>query len=382
MLCLWLAGLWVGGSGCGSATSEAAEPEAVKVVVVAVVEAGALSDERVYLGVVRAQQRVTLAFGVPGRVASLDRLEGTRVEAGALLATLEPGEAGARLAAVASRVTGRRRERQQAKRELARAEALGGLVLAKEELERAQSHLDTVEAAHAQARAEHSGARSVVAEHALNAPFAGVVEARVSEVGAWVEAGDPIFELLGDEALEIRVGVEPSLRAVLRLGQRFEIRPLPTADAGGVPVSTEGRDAPRRSLGFAELISVSRALDSRTRTLELRLRPSLTDTTSTQLIAGGNVYVALAFEHPTPSGAVTVPRDALVEGAEGSRLVTVVQGRARLHPVELIASVGERVQVLAPTVEVGETVVVRGNERIASGQFVRVVETLEGASDD
>jgi len=370
--------------GCGAEANEGELADARRCVVVASVGGGALADERVYLGEVRAQHRLVLAFGVSGRVSSLEWREGERVEAGELLATLDRRQAHARLSAASSRVSEQGLAQSQARRELARAEALGASVVSAESLEQARGRLDAIEAAQAQARAQRRGARSGVAEHTLIAPFAGVVEARVSEVGAWVEAGEGIVELLGDDALEIRVAVAPELRAALKVGDRFELRPLQTPRGALAPSSFL---SPSRARGqpplMAELTSIASALEPRTQTLELRLRPDGSPASGPAsesasgsglaLLAGASVYVAFTFEHPLRSEAVLVPRDALVVGADGPHVVAVVDGRAQLYPVEVLASAGRRVQVRTPELEPGDAVVVRGNERVAQGQALRIV---------
>ncbi len=82
-------------------------------------------------------------------------------------------------------------------------------------------------------------------------------------------------------------------------------------------------------------------------------------------------------------GAFVVPRDAIVDGAAGlRRVVRDANGTAELVNVTIVAEGGEDVLVRAEdgTLTAGESIVVRGNERLRQGQPLQVLS--ERASDD
>jgi multidrug efflux pump subunit AcrA (membrane-fusion protein) len=74
---------------------------------------------------------------------------------------------------------------------------------------------------------------------------------------------------------------------------------------------------------------------------------------------------------------VVVPRDALVYGAVGVRVVRVEDGKATPVGVEVIATVDDQALVRGEGLAAGDSVVTRGNERLRPGQDVQIVAALE-----
>ena len=66
-------------------------------------------------------------------------------------------------------------------------------------------------------------------------------------------------------------------------------------------------------------------------------------------------------------------KDAIVRGVDGATVFVVVDGVAERRRVGLGEAIGARFEVLRG-LEPGELVVVRGNERLMSGQAVRFEE--------
>jgi multidrug efflux pump subunit AcrA (membrane-fusion protein) len=112
-----------------------------------------------------------------------------------------------------------------------------------------------------------------------------------------------------------------------------------------------------------------RALDPTTRTAKLRLVP---EEVPPWLMAGSSVEVAFAIERD--GEGVVVPRDALVLGAVDTRVFEVVDGQAQPIVVEVVATANEEALVVGSGLEVGDQVVIRGNERLRPGQAVRITE--------
>ena len=69
--------------------------------------------------------------------------------------------------------------------------------------------------------------------------------------------------------------------------------------------------------------------------------------------------------------ALLVPKDAIVRQAQSEVVYIVVDDVAQAVPVESGRATGDRVEVVGD-LKPGQTVVVRGNERLAPGQKVRV----------
>jgi RND family efflux transporter MFP subunit len=86
----------------------------------------------------------------------------------------------------------------------------------------------------------------------VRAPFTGVVVSRTAQLGEWASPGKPLIELLGSEALEVSAQIQAARAAEI-------------ADAKSIWFEAQGTQYP------LQLRSTVSALDSRTRTQEVRL---------------------------------------------------------------------------------------------------------------
>ena len=71
---------------------------------------------------------------------------------------------------------------------------------------------------------------------------------------------------------------------------------------------------------------------------------------------------------------MVVPRDALVVGVVGTRVMKVVGAKVEPIEVEVIATADADALARATGLAPGDRVVTRGNERLRPGQAVTVVE--------
>lgn len=76
------------------------------------------------------------------------------------------------------------------------------------------------------------------------------------------------------------------------------------------------------------------------------------------------------------SGALSVPRDAIVRRGGLSQVVVVRDGTAEVVKVQIAGDLGDLVIVESAGLKLDEQVVVRGNERLMSGMKVLVAGTL------
>jgi RND family efflux transporter MFP subunit len=344
------AGLFAAGA-CGLARSEAADAQArasaPAPVAVAPVRPGELTDTWTYVGEVRPLLAADLAAGAAGEVREVLVREGDRVAQGQLLVRIDPSLARARLGAAAADVQRSDIEYEQARREQERASQLGH-VLSPSEIEAERTRAAALESRAQSHRAVVREVRASLDRHRVSAPFDGVVAARRVDPGDWVEPGDPVLALVGDDRIEILVRAAPAL--------------APHVDAGHV-ARIRGDDGETE----ARVSGVVRALDPSTRTITVRLTP---DQPPAWLLPGAVVDVDFTVERR--GRGVVVPRDALVPGAVRTRVVRVVDGRAESVAVEVLATAGADALIEAEGLGEGDTVVVRGNERLRPGQAVAI----------
>lgn len=354
---LALAGLATPLAGCGdeAAAGKQAGPKGPPPARVRVepVKQGSLTARRTFLGYAAPLSTTTLASAVSGIVAEVAPRVGDRVEAEAVLVRLDTDLIEPRLAAARAAEQQAKAELTQARRERDRAAKLPHPVITDAERERFESRVDALEAATRARAAEAARLRAELRRHTVEAPFAGVVRARTIEPGMWVSPGMRLLDLVSDDALQVEVDVDAGL---LR-----HIRPGGSATLIG---ATE--------LG-ATIAGIVPALDETTRTARVRLEPA---GAAEWLLAGSPVDVR--FEWQTAPGLL-VPRDALVRGPSGVRVVKAVDGKAVPQPVEVAETAGEQAIVRAEGLAVGDGVITRGNERIRPGQPLQLVEDAPAA---
>jgi len=180
------------------------------------------------------------------------------------------------------------------------------------------------------------------------APFDGVVTAKLTERGNWLQAGEPAFEVASLDALEITVALPEQYYARVAPGDLAEVRfdALPN-------VQVEG----------AVSAIVPRA--SEARTLPVKIAVANPD----RAIPIG-VLARVAFTSVASRATVIVPKDAIVPQGEGKQVFIVDdQQRALPVPVRLGMGAGVWVEVIGD-IKPGQQVVTLGNERLFPGQTV------------
>lgn len=181
------------------------------------------------------------------------------------------------------------------------------------------------------------------------APFAGVVITQERRGGEDVSRGDVLATMTDRHHLEVRAAVP--------------VRHLPRI-ATGVPVDV--------TLGEMSLIGSVRtvvpAAVAASQTFELRV--DLPADASAYLAAGQLVSLSIPI---SATHALTVPRDAVVLGAEGAFVMRIGQdNRAERVAVRLREASGPRVAVEG-SLRVGDRVAVRGAEALDDGEAVAVL---------
>jgi RND family efflux transporter MFP subunit len=217
------------------------------------------------------------------------------------------------------------------------------------DVERFRSARVEAQAKAEQARAQLRMADIDLAYAEIRAPYDGAVSQRHAELGSFLNVGDKVVTLINDTALEIEAEV-PSIRlGGLTPGTVIEVR------------SERGRTFPA---AVRAVVPVENPL-SRTRTV--RFVPKV-DVRSTGLAA--NESMVLSVPTGPPRTAMSVHKDAIVQRRGQSVVFVVADGKAVMRTVRLGAALGTRFEVL-DGLRAGDSVVVRGNERLRDGQEVK-----------
>ncbi|QDT49176.1 Cation efflux system protein CusB precursor [Symmachiella dynata] len=222
----------------------------------------------------------------------------------------------------------------------------------------------------AQARAKAAIQQALVDElklrikkHTMISRFDGYVIGKKTEEGAWVSSGDPVMELVALDYVEVQAFVTENHAAFVKpdMTVRVEIPALPD----------------RLFTGFVSAI-IPQA-DARARTVPIRVRVKNEITEAGPILKWG-MYARVELPTGSMQQAVMVPKDALVLGGP-KPLVYIVEvgknqsGTVKAVPVELGVATKNLIQVKGP-IQVGESVVVEGNERLRPGQNVVIVKKI------
>ena len=346
-------------------TAALAERHTSAAVLVDSVDERAIDQTVPVLGRLVARQAGVVAVRVAERVVAIDVQVGDRVERGDILARLSDDrlESERRLwaAAVEAAKATVARDRAfltKAQQAFARHEQLeGSTAYRKDRAEDAARDVDVARADLARSEAELAAAtarlglvETALADATIRAPYDGVVTVEHLAAGAYARVGDPIVTLMNDSDVEIEADVPADRLSALPSGTSVEAE----VQNGGDIVVTVRAVVPEEN--------------PRTRTRAVRFT---VEAGALDYAIAANQSVLLHIPIGGSRKVLTVSKDAIVRTGERSQVFVVIDGKAVAKTVQLGESVGSRYQVLQGLSD-GDTVVVRGNESLRSGQPVQI----------
>jgi RND family efflux transporter MFP subunit len=196
-----------------------------------------------------------------------------------------------------------------------------------------------------------------LARTTIRAPFSGVLDERLVELGSMVGPSQPVARVVDLNPIKVVAGVPERYAADVRVGAAaqvsFDVLPGQTFEA------------PIRYVGVV--------VDPQNRTFPVEIvLPNASRLIKPEMVA--NVVVA----RRTVEDATVVPQDALVRVQDGYVVFVVEQGSegavVASRPVRL-GPTRRNLVVVESGVEVGESLVVVGQKSVAAGDRVSVVGT-------
>jgi membrane fusion protein, multidrug efflux system len=277
------------------------------------------------------------------------------VRAGDLLARLDTTEPEAILGTMRAGAAQAQVLEQRARREHERAQRLleYGLITT-QAFDDAQSALEAATAAVRAAEAQIGTAQARLTRFVIKAPMDGIVAQRGVNVGDRVESmggGTAMFRIVDPRLLELTVSVPSASVAALRVGQPLEF-------------STDAR--PERTF-TGRVMFINPAVDEASRAARV-IAEVRNDAGELKggLFARGRIVTAAR------AGAVTVPREALLEWnvrARTASVFVVAAGCAEKRAVRVGAVTADGVEIAAG-LAAGDAVVTRGGFAVRPGDPV------------
>jgi len=212
----------------------------------------------------------------------------------------------------------------------------------------------------AQSAAQSAQANLQLAEVYLDnkrvlAPYTGIISNRITEVGSYVRVGDGVVEMLGNGNFEIEADVPVDRLAGL---------------APAVEVEVLINDSPV----VARVRAIVPVENPRTRARTVRFTAPLD---ASSYAVGQTVVVKVPMG--APRNIMAVHKDAIIRRGPNAIVYVVVDNVANPKPVELGEAVGAKFEVLSG-LEDGDSVVIRGNERLRPGASVNTGGPNSGTS--
>ena len=176
-------------------------------------------------GEVQARFRADLSFRVSGRVIARFVEVGVHVEAGQVLALLDPAEQQADVDAATAAVAAAESQLRVAKATFERQKTLiASGFTTRPVYDQAQEGLRTAEGVLEAAKAQLGSANDALGYTALRAEAAGVITARSLEIGQVVQAAQPVFALAQDGERDAVFDVYESIFFARLDGSRVSLR--------------------------------------------------------------------------------------------------------------------------------------------------------------
>ncbi len=340
-----LAVLFLALSLSGPVAAQMGGPALVRVAVASVKNVSSLT---LVPGTVVSRSDARLSAEVEGRLTSVADV-GTVVGPGDVVAKIEDTQLRLQITELEAQVSRAQARLRFLESEEKRFERLAQSNLAAvTQLEQTQSDRDVARGDLDVARARLEQAADQLARTSIRAPFGGVVVERLMTPGERAVEGGNVVRLVDQQNLEVVARAPLEYFAFVERGQLLDV------SAGGESALA----------GVRTVVAVG---DENTHQFELRL-----DLDGNPFPVGQTLRVAIPTSDRRP--ALTVPRDALVLRPEGQSIFVVdADNQARQVSVTVGVGQGDDIEVLGEVAE-GDRVVIRGNERLRTGQAVDILD--------
>ncbi|MEC5318349.1 MdtA/MuxA family multidrug efflux RND transporter periplasmic adaptor subunit [Brenneria populi subsp. brevivirga] len=329
----------------------------------------AQADVPVYLnalGTVTPNATVTVTSRVDGQLMKISFTEGQKVEAGQLLAQIDPRSYQATLAQYQAELSENQALLKSAQLTLQRYKKLFAQdSLSRQDLDTQIATVGQYSGAIKADEAQIAAAKLNIEYARITAPISGRVGLRLVDAGNMVTSSDAtgIVTITQTQPAAVTFSVPqsniPVLLKALHNGQ-------------SMPVTAFDQDD-KTQLAEGKAQFISNSIDTSTGTVQLK---ALFDNQDEALYA--NQFVNVRLQIGLLSQATVIPSQALQLSSDGSFVFVINQdGTVTRKVVQTGPSFGEDLRAIISGVEPGDRVVTEGVERLANGSKVSVVTAAQ-----
>ena len=192
--------------------------------------------------------------------------------------------------------------------------------------------------------------RGLEAIRTVHADVRGLVSKVSAQEGAIVPAGTSMVELVAQNRLEVRLGIEPENIDKVKLGQEVLLARV---------------NAPGAKTISGRIGKIARAADATTRLVQIFAEPPA----NSNFLLGEYVLGKIAI---ASARGLIVPRSAVLPEEDHFILFTTKDGRAQEHTVRVGLQDRKEMEVMGEDLRPGELVVTLGNYELKDGMAVKV----------
>ena len=312
-----------------------------------------LSSQAEYAADIRARIESRLGFRVAGKLIQREAEAGQRVQAGQVLAQIDPQDYQLAAQAAQAQLAAAQTQRDLSMAELRRFEGLRAQnFISSVELERREAAFKAADATLAQARAQAQAQGNQAAYARLQATTSGVVTGVEAEVGQVVTAGQPVVRLAHDGPRDAVFAVPEQAVMAFKSGQAMQAVLTSTGQV------LKGR-----------VREVGASADPVTRTFTIKLALDASE----KLPLGATVNVQAGALKGAQPPVIKLPTSALRQEGAGTAVWVLDEAAmtVRLQPVQVGTVDGNQV-VIVSGLQPGQKVVAAGVHVLTAGQKVTV----------
>ena len=305
-------------------------------------------------GQLLAKADAQVAAQVSGEITEITADEGAAVEAGSVVLKIDPERRTLERANQRAQVAQAIAQRDESRRNLKRVQSLRERnAVSQAQMDEAETNLRLSEARLEAAQAQLGLAERAFRDATVAAPFSGLIARRHVNVGEFVSAGEPLFDLVTLDPIEVEFFLPEADSSRVRNGVPVEVRVSPYPD----------------EIFSAKVTVISPTIDSQTRTLRVK---ALIENADGRLRPG--LFARADLGISKRSGIPMVPEDAILQRSDGSVLFRIADDGTAERLRVRTGVYDDGLVEIASGISPGDTIIVRGQTNLIHGAVVSIRE--------